>query len=121
MRRCAAAILLPSLLLTGCTVALVPEHQEIPPEGIDLVIEISGSPGVTYQGSLGTGNVNKSIEGQIPAEFTVKTAVAAVVSVTKEQEDGELTVRVLRGGQEVARRTTTAPFGTVTVVYRIAR
>ena len=121
MRRSAAAVLFLSLPLTGCTVALVPEHQEIPPEGIDLVIEVSGSPGVTYQGSLGTGSVNKSIEGQVPAEFTVKTAVAAVVSVTKEQEAGDLTVRVLRGGQEVARRTTTAPFGTVTVVYRIAR
>ena len=119
MRRCAAAILLPSLLLTGCTVALVPEHQELPPSGIDLVIEVSGTPGVTYQGSLGTGSVNKSIEGQVPAEFTVHTAVAAVVSVTKEQEAGDLTVRVLRGGQEVARRTTTAPFGNVTVVYRV--
>ena len=83
------------------------------------MIEISGSPGVTFQGSLGTGNINKSIEGQVPAEFTVRTAVAAVVSVTKEREDGELTVFVLRAGKEVARRTTTAPFGTVILVYRV--
>lgn len=121
MRRSAAAALLSSLLLTGCTVALVPEHQEIPPSGIELVIEVSGTPGVTYQGSLGTGNLNKAIEGQVPAEFTVETAVAAVVSVTKQEEDGELTVRVLRGGKEVARQTTTAPFGNVIVIYRIAR
>jgi len=119
MWRSAAAVLLSGLLLTGCTVALVPEHQEMPPSGIDLVIEVSGTPGVTYQGSLGTGNINKSIEGQVPAEFTVRTAVAAVVSVTKEREDGELTVFVLRAGKEVARRTTTAPFGTVILVYRV--
>ena len=119
MRRSAAAALLYGLLLTGCTVALVPEHQELPPSGVVLVIEISGSRGMTYQGSLGTGNLNKAIEGQVPAEFTVETAVAAVVSVTKQQEDGELTVSVLRGGQEVARRTTTAPFGTVILVYRV--
>ena len=118
MRRAAVAILL-TLLLSGCTVSLVPEHQELPPSGVDLVIEISGTPGVTYQGSLGTGKATQAIEGPVPAQFTVTTAVAAVVSVTKEQQEGELTVRVLRGGKEVARQTTTAPFGNVTVVYRV--
>ncbi len=53
----------------------------------------------------------------MPAQFTVETAVAVVANVTKKQEDGELTVRVLRAGQEVTRRTTAAPFGNILLIY----
>lgn len=104
--------------LSGCSAAMfVPEHQETPPAPVTLVIEISGTPGVSFEGSLGTASASHSIEGQVPAQFTVETAVAVVAQVTKKEEDGELTVRVLRAGQEVVRRTTTAPFGNILLVY----
>lgn len=119
MRVSAVAVLLLSPLLSGCLTSLVPEHQETPPAPVDLVVEISGSPGVTFQGSVGTAPASRSIEGQVPAQFTVRTAVAVAVTVTKEQEEGELSVRVLRGGREVAHQTTTRPFGTVILVYRV--
>jgi hypothetical protein len=120
MRIPAAAALLLTLPLSGCLTSFVPEHQETPPAPANLVVEISGSPGVTFQGSLGTAPASKSIEGQVPAQFAVTTAVAVAVAVTKEQEEGELTVRILRDGREVAHQTTSQPFGTVTLVYRVA-
>ena len=104
--------------LSACSAAMfVPEHQETPPPPVNLVIEVSGTPGLGFEGSLGTANASRSIEGQVPAQFTVETAVAVVANVTKKQEDGELTVRVLRAGQEVTRRTTSAPFGNILLIY----
>ena len=101
--------------------ALVPEHQEAPPSPESLVIEISGTPGMSFEGSIGTAPSTKRIEGQVPAQYTVETAVAVAVNVTKKQEDGELTVRVLRGGQEMTRRTTSSPYGTVLLVFTVPR
>lgn len=118
MRLPAVAILL-TLALSGCVTSLVPQHQETPPSPVSLVIEISGTPGVSFEGALGTAPATRSIEGRVPAQFTVETAVAVAITVTKKQEDGELTVRVLRAGQEVARRTTASPYGTVLFVYRV--
>ena len=86
-----------------------------------LVVEISGTPGVTFEGSIGTAPSSKSIEGQVPARFSVETAVAVAITATKKQEDGELTVRVLREGQELIRRTTSSPYGTVLLVYKVPR
>jgi hypothetical protein len=115
------ALLLLAGLLSGCVTAFVPEHQETPPSPVALVVEISGTPGVTFEGSIGTAPSTKSIEGQVPARFTVETAVAVAVTATKKQEDGELTVRVLREGQELTRRTTSSPYGTVLLVYNVPR
>jgi hypothetical protein len=106
--------------LSGCSAAtFVPEHQETPPAPVNFVIEISGTSGVSFEGSLGTASASQKIEGQVPVQFTVTTAIAVVTTVTKKVEDGDLTVRVLREGQEVARRTTSAPFGTVILVYTV--
>ena len=120
-RLAAASTLLAPLILTGCMTALVPEHQEAPPAPASLVIEISGTPGMSFEGSIGTAPSTKRIEGQVPAQYTVETAVAVAVNVTKKQEDGELTVRVLRGGQEMTRRTTSSPYGTVLLVFTVPR
>jgi hypothetical protein len=108
-------------LLSGCVTALVPEHQDRPPAPVHVVVEISGTPGTKFEGSLGTPQSARSISGRIPAEYEAETAVAVAVSATKTDEDGELTVRVLKDGREVASRTTTAPFGTVLLVYQAPR
>jgi hypothetical protein len=120
-RLAAASTLLAPLILAGCMTALVPEHQETPPAPASLVIEISGTPGMSFEGSIGTAPSTKRIEGRVPAQFAVETAVAVAVSVTKKEEDGELTVRVLRGEQEMTRRTTSSPYGTVLLVYTVSR
>ena len=118
-RRILAALLFAGAL-SGCSAAtFVPEHQETPPAPVTFVIEISGTPGVSFEGSLGSATASRSIEGQVPAQFTVETAIAVVATVTKKVEDGELTIRVLRAGQEVVRRTTSAPFGNILLVYPV--
>jgi hypothetical protein len=103
--------------LSGCVAAFVPEHQETPPAAASVVIEITGSPGLTFEGSIGTAPSTKSIAGQVPAQYTVETAIGLAVSVTKKGEDGDLTVRILRAGKEVSRRSTSSPYGTVLLVY----
>jgi hypothetical protein len=99
--------------------AFVPEHQETPPAPAALVIEVSGTPGLGFEGSFGTAPATKNVEGRVPARYAVVTAVAVAVNLRKASEDGELTVRVLRGEHEVARQSTTAPYGSVLVVYRV--
>lgn len=117
-----AALLLPAALLaSGCMTAFVPEHQQTPPGPASLAVEVSGTPGLGFEGSLGTAPASRSVEGRIPARYTVETAIAVAVNLRKASEDGELTVRILRGDQEVARQTTTAPYGSVLVVYRVTR
>jgi acyl-CoA thioesterase len=93
----------------------------MPPAPVRVVVEITGTPGTGFEGSLGTAPSQRAISGTVPAEYAVETAVALAVSATKTDENGELTVRVLRDGREVARRTTTAPFGTVLLVYQAPR
>ena len=113
------SLLLAAGLLSGCVAAFVPEHQETPPAPATIVVEITGTPGTAFEGSIGTAPSTKRIEGQVPAQFTVQTAVAVAVTATKKEEDGDLTVRLLRGGQELSRRTTSSPYGTVLLVYKV--
>jgi len=113
------SFLLAAGVLSGCVTAFVPEHQETPPSPVAVVVEITGTPGTTFEGSIGTAPSTKAIDGQVPAQFSVETAVAVAVSVTKKEENGELTVRLLRGGQEMSRRTTSSPYGTVLLVYKV--
>jgi hypothetical protein len=115
----AAFFLAAALLCSGCMTAFVPEHQEAPPAPAALVIEVSGTPGLGFEGSFGTAPATKAVEGQVPARYAVETAVALAVNLRKAAEDGELTVRVLRGDREVARQSTTAPYGSVLLVYRV--
>ena len=113
------SFLLAAGLLSGCVAAFVPEHQETPPAPATIVVEIAGTPGTPFEGSIGTAPSTQRIEGRVPTQFTVETAVAVAVTATKKEEDGELTVRLLRGGQEISRRTTSSPYGTVLLVYKI--
>ncbi len=105
--------------ITGCSlVAFVPEHQETPPPPVSVVVEITGSSGVRFEGSLGTAGATRMISGQVPVTYAVDGGVALAVNVTKKNEDGNLTVRVLRSGAQVAQRATDAPYGTVLLVYK---
>lgn len=56
-----------------------------------------------------------SARGTVPAQFVVKTRVAVVATFTKAAAEGELVVRVLVDGQEVLRRATSLPYGTVVI------
>ena len=114
-------LLVAGALCSGCMTAFVPEHQETPPAPATLVIEVSGTPGLGFEGSYGTAPATKTVEGRVPASYSVETAVAVAVNLRKASEDGELTVRILREDREMARQTTTAPYGSVLLVYRVTR
>ena len=122
-RRCltAALLLFIAPLVSGCMTAFVPEHQETPPAPASLAIEVSGTPGMGFEGSFGIAPATQTVEGRVPARYTVETAVALAVNLRKVSEDGELTFRILRGDREVARQNTTVPYGSVLVVYRVMR
>lgn len=116
-----AFLLVAGSLCSGCLTAFVPEHQETPPAPAALVIEVTGTPGLGFEGSFGTAPATKTVEGRVPASYAVETAVALAVNLRKASEDGELVVRILRGDREVARQSTTAPYGSLLLVYRVTR
>ena len=86
-----------------------------------VVIFVEGTPGLTFEGSYGTPAATTPVHGVVPAQYTIKTQVAVAASFTKAVSEGELVVRVLVDGQEVARQSTTAPFGSVLVARTFAR
>lgn len=86
-----------------------------------VVILVEGTPGLSFEGSYGTPAVTTPVRGVVPAQYTLKTQVAVAATFAKSVSEGELIVRVLVDGQEVARRSTTAPFGSVVVARSFAR
>lgn len=85
------------------------------------MLSVEGTRGLAFEGSYGTPTRTLPARGVVPARFEVKTSVAVVATFTKNAAEGELVVRVLVDGQEVQRRSTTAPFGTVMVLRPFAR
>lgn len=86
-----------------------------------VILVIDGTAGLPFEGSYGTPAKTTAVRGAVPTQFTVKTAVGVVGTFTKSAADGELVVRVMVDGQEVQRRATSAPFGTVTVSQLFSR
>jgi len=86
-----------------------------------VAILVEGTPGLTFTGSYGTPLSTLSARGTVPTEYTVKTAVAVAATFIKEVEEGELVVRLVADGQELMRRTTRQPFGTVVLAYQFVQ
>ncbi len=112
----AAGVLVLAVLATGC-LFLAPRPDARPGAFRErtVVIAVEGTPGLAFEGSYGTPARTTSARGVVPAQFSIRTSVAVVASFTKAGPDGELTVRLLVDGQEVQRRTTVQPFGSVFV------
>lgn len=118
----APLILTAAVLGGGCL--LIAPRPEFRPGAVTeraVVLFVEGTPGLAFEGSYGTPQSTMTARGVTPAQFEVKTSVAVVATFTKAAEDGELIVRIVVDGQEVARRGTTAPFGTVILVQRFAQ
>lgn len=86
-----------------------------------VTIVVEGTPGLAFTGSYGTALSTVSARGTVPAQYTVKTAVAVAATFVKETEEGELVVRLLADGREIMRRTTGQPFGTVVLAYQFVQ
>jgi len=80
-------------------------------------VEIAGSPGLRFEGSLGDPGAARAISGVTPAQFQAQVRQTLYLRVQKTGRDGRLAVRVLMDGREVAAYSTSKPFGLVTVLY----
>lgn len=111
-----------ALLASGCLGSFAPPPTP-PAMGRErtVTILVEGTAGLAFTGSYGTPLSNISARGTVPAQYTVKTAVAVAATFVKEIEDGELVVRLLSDGREIMRRTTRQPFGTVVLAYQFVQ
>jgi hypothetical protein len=123
-RRCAADALLlaAAVAFAGGCLFLAP-RPDVRPGAIrerTVVLSVEGTPGLAFEGSYGTPAQSATARGVVPAQYTLKTSVAVIGSFTKSVADGELTVRILVDGQELQRRSTTQPYGSVIVNQQFA-
>ncbi len=78
------------------------------------LIEISGTAGLEFTGNIGGGGNSRSIEGTIPATYTVE-GWPAIAVIQKKQESGKLIVTMKKDNKILNAQETTAAYGVVTV------
>lgn len=112
----APSLLVVALVSGGCL--WVAPRPEVRPGAFaerTVVLLVEGTPGLAFEGSYGTPAQSTSARGTVPAQFVMKTRVGVAATFTKAAAEGELVVRVLVDDQEVLRRSTSAPFGTILI------
>lgn len=90
-------------------------------------MRISGTPGLPVSGNLGNSQGGNSFEGTIPDSGTFENEIyedttnigfdVVTVVAQKMQEEGELSVALVRGDEVVAERSTSASYGAVNVSW----
>ena len=77
-------------------------------------IEISGTSGIGFSGSVGGGSTSRTVDGTVPTTYTVYGWPAvAVIQNTKDY--GTITVTIKENGETIKTETTRASYGIVTV------
>ena len=109
MRKLLLLLLVGILMLEGCT-GLV---------NSDFTVQVTGTSGLKFIGDYMTattsgGSTSKSVEGTVPATYTVSGSIVSVV-FQKQSEGGLLKVAILKGGKVVSQSETTATYGVVSV------
>lgn len=102
--------------------------QSPPPQGTptrvgvhQAVVRIRGTSGATFRGQLSDGSSNQSIDGTIPAEFSLVNArsfVSASANVTSAGRN-ELTVQILVDGLLRDERTAFSEFASVSLTVSV--
>ncbi|MGH2454503.1 MAG: hypothetical protein ACRDF5_12245 [bacterium] len=108
--------LLAALSLAGCSSQSGRPAPEAAPAK-PVQVEVEGTPGVRFEGTLGELPEARTITGVVPASFSLEMRRAVFVRVQKAAPEGTLTVRLLVNGTEVASAATTKPFGLVAITY----
>ena len=78
------------------------------------IVEVTGTNGLQFSGSLGGGGESRSIDGEVPSTYTIE-GWPAVAVIQKKQESGKLVVTIKRGTDLLSTQETTAAYGVVTV------
>src|SRR3970282_2187563 len=109
-------------LAAGCSRSAptsAPAQRPRPAEGParQVEVQVQGTAGVRFEGSLGEPGATRTITGTVPAQFRQQVRENVYVRVQKAAREGKIVVRVRMDGREVTSRSTDKPFGLVTVVY----
>lgn len=80
----------------------------------NYVIDITGTDGLEFSGSIGGGTNSRTIDGSIPATYEVSDWPAVAV-IQKKDAYGTLTVTITKKGKVLNTQTTTADYGAVSV------
>ncbi len=89
----------------------------------DIIVRVTGDEGIEFSGSYGELEGSQSVDGVTPQEYEVPidTGIASIDSVVavmqKDSAAGELTVQIVRNGEVVAERSTTAEYGLVDLAW----
>lgn len=92
----------------------VNENQETKVTSSNYVIEITGTSGLEFSGSIGGGGNSKTVEGSIPANYEISDWPAVAV-IQKKGTSGTLTVTIKKNGRVLNTQTTNADYGVVSV------
>lgn len=77
-------------------------------------IEVSGTSGTEFTGSIGGGSSSRTVEGTVPASYTV-SGWPAVAVIQKTDEYGFISVTIKKDGETLDSESTSASYGVVTV------
>jgi hypothetical protein len=100
-----------ALLLTACVPGTVTSQYEI---------KVTGDAGMKFSGSymvveVGGSSTSKSVEGTVPASYSVAGSMVSVAFQKQSDTGGRLKVAILKGGKVAKESETTAAYGMVTV------
>ncbi|MBI3623967.1 hypothetical protein HY212_07865 [Candidatus Pacearchaeota archaeon] len=77
-------------------------------------VEIGGTSGTEFTGNIGGGGSSQTIEGIVPATYTI-TGWPAVAVIQKTGEYGTISVEISKNGEVLDSQSTSASYGVVTV------
>lgn len=118
-KKVTAAGALLALLVFGLIISFAPVAQASP---YTVEIRVTGTSGLRFSGSYGDLSGIRSVEGTVPATYTIVNPSGDIVSAVfqKRAEMGTLTVQLVKDGAVVESQTTTAAYGVVTVSHSFA-
>lgn len=90
-----------------------------PTASASVVIEVSGTDGLRFEGSYGELGDTKPVSGTVPTRLTLKTGVGFSVALQKRTPQGELGIKVTVEGKVVSESKTVKEYGVVTYTHRL--
>ncbi|MBI3998207.1 MAG: hypothetical protein HY355_04170, partial [Armatimonadetes bacterium] len=84
----------------------------------NVVIEVFGTPGLRFEGSMGELGATKSVTGTVPTRLTFQTRVGFSIVLQKRTPEGELGIKVTVGDKVVNQASTKKEYGLVTYTHQ---
>lgn len=106
-------------IVLSSIISFTPTTQASP---YTVEVRITGTSGISFLGSYGDLSGQTSVDGTVPATYTIVNPSGDIVSAVfqKMEETGTLTVQLVKDGVVVASQTTTAAYGVVSASHSFA-